>query len=720
MNINEIVARELKIREEQVKKTIELLDEGATVPFVARYRKEVTGNLDEVVIRDILEKITYMRNLEKRKEEVIKLIEEQGKLTDALKADILKATKLQKVEDLYLPYKKKKKTKADVAIDNGLEPLAIYMRKLGINYSDIEKEAEKYINENITTKEEAIEGAKLILAQAISEKAKYRENIRERMLKYGELHVSLVKKNKDLDEKKTYEDYYDHVENVSRMPSHRILAVNRGEKEKILSVSIKMNDRTMEMIEFHILGEFINKGLKDFYLEIIKDALSRLILPSVEREVRNILTEKGELEAIKIFKKNLKNLLLQPPLHEKNILGLDPAYRTGCKTVVIDSSGFYQMDDVLYLVKQMHNPRQLKEAKNKILGYIDKYNIDIIAIGNGTASRETEAFVAELLKEVKKDVKYLIVNEAGASVYSASKIAAEEFPDFDVTVRGAISIARRIQDPLAELVKIDPKSIGVGMYQHDVNQKKLEGSLGDVIEEVVNSVGINVNTASWALLAYVSGVKKNVAKNIENYRKENGKFTTRKELLKVKGLGAKAYEQMAGFLIIPESENPLDNTIIHPESYKIAEKMLKQYNLTLKQYKEELEKVRETLKSMDLNKFIEAEGVGKETAKDIYEALIRDRRDPRDNIPKPLLKSDVLKMSDLKEGMELEGTVRNVVNFGAFIDIGLKNDALLHISKFDKRVTDITSELSVGEIIKVKVDSIDNIRERVSLTKKGL
>ena len=720
MNINQMVAEELKIRVKQVENTIKLLDEGATVPFISRYRKEVTENLDEVVIRDILDKITYMRNLEKRKEEVIKLIGEQGKLTEKLKIAILGSKKLQKVEDLYLPYKKKKKTKADIAIENGLEPLAMYMRKLGIKLEDIEKEAERYINENILEIKGAIEGAKLILAQNISEKAKYRENIRDRMLKFGELHTTLVKKNRELDEKKTYEDYYEHMESVSRIPSHRILAVNRGEKEKILSVSIKLNDRTKEMVEFHLLSEFINRDLKNFYLEVVKDALSRLILPSVEREVRNILTEKGELDAIKIFKENLKNLLLQPPLHEKNILGLDPAYRTGCKTVVINSDGFYQIDDVLYLVKGMHNPGKLAEAKKKILEYIERYKIDIIAIGNGTASRETEAFVAELLKEVKTDVKYLIVNEAGASVYSASKIASEEFPDFDVTVRGAISIARRIQDPLAELVKIDPKSIGVGMYQHDVNQKKLEGSLGDVIEGVVNSVGINVNTASWALLAYISGVKKNVAKNIEAYRKENGKFKTRKELLKVKGLGAKAYEQMAGFLIVPESKNPLDNTTIHPESYKIAEKMLKDNNFNLTNYKENLGKARTTLESMNLDNFIEAEKVGKETAKDIYEALIRDRRDPRDDIPKPLFKSDVLKISDLKEGMELEGTVRNVVNFGAFIDIGLKNDALLHISKFNKRVIDMTSELAVGEIIKIKVDSIDHNRNRVALTKKGL
>lgn len=720
MNINKMVAEELKIKVIQVENTIKLLDEGATVPFISRYRKEVTENLDEVVIREILEKITYMRNLEKRKEEVIKLISEQGKLTEKLEGSILSAKKLQRVEDLYLPYKKKKRTKADIAIENGLESLALYMRKREIKLDDIEEESKKYISENILEIKDAIEGAKLILAQNISEKAKYRENIREKMLKFGEVNTTLIKKNKALDEKKTYEDYYEHLENVSRMPSHRILAVNRGEKEKIISVSIKLNDKTREMIEFNLLSEFVNRGLKEFYLEVVRDALSRLILPSVEREVRNIMTEKAELDAIKIFKENLKNLMLQPPLYEKNILGLDPAYRTGCKTVVINSDGFYQMDDVLYLIKGMHNPGKLEEAKKKILEYIEKYKIDIIAIGNGTASRETEAFVAELLKEVKRDVKYLIVNEAGASVYSASKIAAEEFPDFDVTVRGAISIARRIQDPLAELVKIDPKSIGVGMYQHDVNQKKLESSLGDVIEGVVNSVGINVNTASWALLAYISGVKKNVAKNIEEYRKVNGKFTARKELLKVKGLGAKAYEQMAGFLIVPESKNPLDNTIIHPESYKMAEKMLKNNNTSLDQYKKDLVGVRTNLKTMDLEEFIINEEVGRETAKDIFEALIRDRRDPRDDIPKPLLKSDVLKISDLKEGMELEGTVRNVVNFGAFIDIGLKNDALLHISKFEKKIIDMTSELAVGEIIKVKVDNIDYSRNRVALTKKGL
>jgi len=718
INIEKLVSEELKLKISQIENTMKLLDEGATVPFVARYRKEVTGNLDEVAIRLILEKVTYLRNLETRKEEVIRLIEEQGKLTEELKKGILACLKLQEVEDLYLPYKKKKKTKADIAKDNGLEPLAEFCLKFGKKLADIEAEAKNYLNEEVSTPEEAIEGAKLILAQNISENAKYREDIRDRMQKFGLLTSKLIKKNEKLDEKSVYKDYYEYSENVKYAALHRILALNRGEKEKILSISIKLDERTTAFIENFILRDYKNKNLSEFYLDVIKDALSRLILPSIEREVRNILTEKAEIEAIKVFKENLKNLLMQPPLHEKNILGLDPAYRTGCKTVVINKDGFFECDDVLFLVKNMHKPAQLATAKNKILKYIEKYNIDIIAIGNGTASRETESFVAEVLKEVKREVYYLIVNEAGASVYSASKLAKEEFPELDVTARGAISIARRIQDPLAELVKIDPKSIGVGMYQHDVNQKKLERSLGEILEQVVNGVGVNVNTASWALLSHVSGVRKNVAKNIVDYRKENGKFAERKELLKVKGLGKKAYELMAGFLIVPESKNLLDETIIHPESYHIAKKILEEANLSLKEYSSSLETSRDKLKPLSIEKIANENEFGIETTKDIYDALLKDRRDPRDDIPKPLLKSDILNIKDLKEGMELEGTIRNVVNFGAFIDIGLKNDALLHISEFGKRITDISGVVSVGDIIKVKVKSVDLERGRVSLTKK--
>ncbi|MGL4633160.1 MAG: helix-hairpin-helix domain-containing protein, partial [Cetobacterium sp.] len=469
------------------------------------------------------------------------------------------------------------------------------------------------------------------------------------------------------------------------------------------------------------LKDFKNKELNFLHKEIIVDALDRLILPSIEREVRNILTEKAEDEAIIVFKENLKNLLMQPPLHEKNILALDPGYRTGCKVAVIDKNGFFRENTVFYLVKEMHHENQLKDAERKMRDFIKKYNIDIIVIGNGTASRETESFVAKVLKTVDSDVKYLIGNEAGASIYSASKIAVEEFPDLDVTVRGAISIGRRIQDPLAELVKIDPKSIGVGMYQHDVNQKRLDQSLTEVIELVVNNVGVNVNTASWALLSYVSGIKKSVAKNIVDYRKENGNFKNRKELLKVKGLGAKAYEQMAGFLIILDGENTLDNTIIHPESYKIAEEILSSVNLSLKEYGKNLVKAKEILNGFDYKNFALKNNYGYETVKDIYEALVKERRDPRDSIQKPLLKSDILNIDNLQPGMELEGTVRNVIKFGAFIDIGLKNDALLHISEIsDKFIDDPSKVLSVGQIIKVKIKDIDRARERVGLTKKGL
>ena len=540
-------------------------------------------------------------------------------------------------------------------------------------------------------------------------------------MKNGIVVSKNTKKAEELDEKKVYADYYEYSEPIKTIPSHRVLAVNRGEKEDILSVSLKVEDNIKERMDNILLGEFSNKAVLEFLKTITADAFERLIFPSIEREVRNVLTEKSEAEAIAVFKENLKNLLLQPPLKEKNVLGLDPGYRTGCKVAIVNKNGFYVTNDVFFLVEGMNTPKQLEISKNKILKYIKDYDIDIIAIGNGTASRETESFVAKTLKECEKDVKYIIVNEAGASVYSASKLANEEFPDLDVTVRGAISIGRRIQDPLGELVKIDPKSIGVGMYQHDVDQKQLDSSLDEVIASVVNSVGINVNTASWALLEHVSGVKKNMAKNIIEYRRENGNFKNRKQLLKVKGVGAKAYEQMAGFLIIEDGENIFDNTIIHPESYNIAEEILSSVGISMEEYRNNLSESREKLKRFNFNKFAEEKGYGKETVKDVYEALIRDRRDPRDELEKPLLKSDILKIDNLKEGMELEGTVRNVVKFGAFVDIGLKNDALLHISEIsDKYIDDPSKVLSVGQIIKVKIKDVDLKRERVGLTKKGM
>lgn len=714
------IAKEMGIKIDQVSNTIKLLDEGSTVPFIARYRKEVTENLDETNILKISEMINYLRNLEIRKEEVIRLIEEQGKLTEELQKQILAAEKLQVVEDLYFPYKKKRKTKADLAKEQGLEPLAekIYLFK---SLDDLEKEAESYLNEEVENIEKALEGAKLIVAQKLSETPEYRERIREEMLKKASIQSKKSKKAEELDQKLVYKDYYEYVEPISKALSHRILALNRGENEGVLTVSLNFEEKDRDSVERYLLKDFKNKELNFLHKEIIVDALDRLILPSIEREVRNILTEKSEDEAILVFKENLKNLLMQPPLDEKNILALDPGYRTGCKVAVIDKNGFFRENTVFYLVKAMHHENQLKDAERKMIDLIEKYSIDIIVIGNGTASRETESFVAEVLKKVKKDVKYIIGNEAGASIYSASKIAVEEFPDLDVTVRGAISIGRRIQDPLAELVKIDPKSIGVGMYQHDVNQKRLDQSLTEVIELVVNNIGVNLNTASWALLSYVSGIKKTVAKNIVDYRKENGNFKNRKELLKVKGLGAKAYEQMAGFLVIIDGENTLDNTIIHPESYKIAEQVLNSVNLSLKSYKEDLNGAKEILKSFNPDKFAIENGFGAATVKDIYEALIKERRDPRESIQKPILKSDILNIENLQPGMELEGTVRNVVKFGAFIDIGLKNDALLHISEIsDKFIDDPSKVLSVGQIIKVKIKDIDKERERVGLTKKGL
>ena len=721
MDILKNVASELKFGESQVENTIKLFDEGATVPFIARYRKEVTGNLDEEQIRDVIEKVTYYRNLENRKEEVLRLIEEQGKLTDELKNSITCATKLQEVEDLYLPYKKKKKTKADIAKEQGLEPLTEFALMPTTTFEMMQKEAEKYLSEEVKSAEDAINGVHLIIAQNISENVKIREFLRDKISEFGILTSKVVEKNKENDEKGVYQDYYEYSELIKKAASNRILAINRGEKEKILKVDIEIDEKTEKFIMDFILNTFENKNLVEFLSEVIKDSLDRLAYPSIKNEVRNIYTEKAEEEAINIFSENLEKLLLQPPLTKKTLMGLDPGYRTGCKLVIINKDGFYETNDVLFLVDGVHNERQLAAAKKKILDYIAKYDVDIIAIGNGTASRETEAFVADVIKDSKKKVSYLIANEAGASIYSASKIAIEEFPDLDVTARGAISIARRIQDPMAELVKIDPKSIGVGMYQHDVNQKKLNETLEQTIEHVVNNVGVNINTASWALLSFVSGIKKNVAKNLVDYRHENGDFKDRKQLKKVKGLGDKAFEQMAGFVVVPDSENPLDNTIIHPESYHIAEIILKEAGCKVEDLKEDLDVVRQKLQKIDLEKIIKENDFGRETAKDVYEALLKDRRDPRDEFEKPLLRSDILNMDDLTEGMVLEGTVRNVAKFGAFVDIGLKNDALIHISEIaEKFVSDATKELSVGQIIKVKILSLDKERGRVGLTRKGL
>lgn len=721
MDILNSVATELNFKLPQIENTVKLFDEGATVPFIARYRKEVTGNLDEEQIREVIDKVSYYRNLEKRKEEVLRLIEEQGKLTEELKKSIGNAVKLQEVEDLYLPYRKKKKTKADIAKEQGLEPLMQFALLRDTTMESLKKEAEKYITEEVPSVEAAIEGVHLIIAQDISENIKIREFLREKIAKFGMLTSRVIEKNKENDEKGVYQDYYEYSEQIEKSASNRILALNRGEKEKILKVDIEVDEKIEESIISFILKTFANRNLTDFYKETIRDSLDRLAYPSIKNEVRNIYTEKAEEEAISIFSENLEKLLLQPPLSKKTLMGLDPGYRTGCKLVIINKDGFYETNDVLYLVEGMHNERQLETARKKILGYIKKYGVDIIAIGNGTASRETESFVANVIKESEKKVSYLIVSEAGASVYSASKIAIEEFPDLDVTARGAISIARRIQDPMAELVKIDPKSIGVGMYQHDVNQKKLNETLEQTIEHVVNNVGVNINTASWALLSFVSGIKKNVAKNLVEYRQENGDFKDRKQLKKVKGLGDKAFEQMAGFVVVPDGKNPLDNTIIHPESYHIAETVLREAGCSVDDLTDNLNEVRRKIRAVNLEKIIKDNNFGEQTSRDVYEALLKDRRDPRDEFEKPLLRSDILNMDDLKEGMELEGTVRNVAKFGAFVDIGLKGDALIHVSEIsDKYVSDPTKVLSVGQIIKVKILSLDKERGRVGLTRKGL
>ena len=716
------VAREMNVDYKQVSATFGLFSDGATIPFIARYRKEVTGNLDEEQIRNLIDKITYEQNLEKRKEEVIRLIDEQGKLTEELKKSIEEAEILQKVEDIYLPYKKKKKTKADIAIEKGLEPLANMILN-GLTKDELNNASKEFLTEEVLSIEEAIEGAYLIFAQNISETVNIREYLRKEILQKGKIKSTLIEKNKELDIKLVYQDYYNFETNVKNIASHRVLALNRAEKEKVLKVEIYFEEEIKNKVMYKIYDTFFkkaDKSLKEDLLLVVLDSYNRLLFPSIENEVRGILTEAAEKEAIGIFSKNLEALLLQPPIYKKTILGLDPGIRTGCKLAIISKEGFFVESDVIYPVKNAHSEQQLEKSKKKLKEYIKKYDVDIIAIGNGTASRETEAFVAETIKEM--NCKYVIVNEAGASVYSASKIAAEEFPDLDVTVRGTISIARRIQDPLSELVKIDPKSIGVGMYQHDVNQKDLETELDETIGKIVNRVGVNLNTASFALLSFVSGVKKNIAKNIVDYRKENGDFTSRQELKKVKGLGDKAFEQMAGFIVIPESSNPFDNTIIHPESYGLAEKILELVSSNAKDFKENYKEIREKLNKLQINKIISnLKEYGEQTVKDVYEALLKDRRDPRDDYAQPLLKSDILTIDDLKNDMILEGTVRNVAKFGVFVDIGLKNDAMIHISELsDKFISDPTKLLTVGEIIKVRILNVDKIRNRVTLSRKGV
>ncbi|MHC2452892.1 protein Tex [Bacillus altitudinis] len=704
------IATELKLSTKQIGSVIQLLEDGNTVPFIARYRKEQTGSLDEVQIQTISERYTYIQNVTNRKEEVIRLIAEQDKLTDELKQKIEQAHKLQEVEDLYRPFKQKRKTKANVAKAKGLEPLAEYL--LQLPNDEIEKKASAFINEEkeVTTAEEALEGAQHIIAEQLADDPDMRKWIRSETYQKG----SLVTSGKDVenDEKNVYEMYYDYQEPIKKIVPHRVLAVNRGEKEGIVKAAI---EPPAENIRFY-LDKQVLKGKQTTarpYIEAaIDDAYKRLIQPSIEREIRKELTEKAEEQAIHIFAENLRKLLLQPPMKGKRVLGVDPAFRTGCKLAVVDDTGKVHHIGVIY----PHPPVQKKaEAKQKVKEIIQSSNIEVIAIGNGTASRETEQFIADLIQELDQPVSYLIVNEAGASVYSASALAREEFPDLQVEERSAISIARRLQDPLAELVKIDPKSVGVGQYQHDVSQKQLNSSLTFVVETVVNQVGVNVNTASQALLQYVSGLSKAVAGNIVKRREEIGRFTSRKELKDIPRLGAKTYEQCIGFLRITDGQDPLDRTGIHPESYKETKQFLRMIKMT----PDDLgtEQLKEKIAEVKLDEAAQQLDIGPITLQDIIDQLTRPERDPRDEVPKPLLKTDVLKLEDLKQGMELQGTVRNVVDFGAFVDIGVKQDGLVHISKLSNRfVKHPLDVVSVGDIVTVWVDSVDQAKGRVALS----
>ena len=712
--IIQIIADELNIKKSQVENTIKLIDEGNTIPFIARYRKEVTGGLSDEVLRTFGERLNYLRNLEKRKEEVTNSIEEQGKLTEEIVKDLENAITLAEVEDIYRPYKQKKKTRATVAKAKGLEPLAeiILAQEETKNLQEI---AAEYISEEkeVKTVEEAIQGALDIIAEMISDNPEYRKLIKQIVYSKGIIKTTATKP----EEKSAYEMYYDYSENVNKIPSHRILAINRGEKEEFLKVKIeKEEDKILEKIEKDII-----KGENQFthYLkDTIQDSFKRLIEPSIDREIRSDLTEKAEEQAIKVFGKNAKQLLLGAPIKGITVMGFDPAYRTGCKIAIIDETGKVLDIATVYPTEPQND---VEGAEIELVRLINKDHVDMIAIGNGTASRESEMFVSEMIKKCDHEVLYTIVSEAGASVYSASKLATEEYPDINVSIRGAISIARRLQDPLAEFVKIDPKSIGVGQYQHDVNQKKLEESLAGVVEDSVNKVGVDVNTATPSLLSYVSGINKTIAKNIVKYRDENGKLKTRKELLKVPKLGKVAFEQCAGFIRIPDGTNPLENTAVHPESYDIAEELLKTlgYGTEDLKDKDKLVELRKKLGSINLTETAKALNVGEMTLKDIIDELSKPGRDPREDMPKPILRQDVLKFEDLKEGMILTGTVRNVIDFGAFVDIGVKHDGLVHISEMsEKFVKNPSNIVSVGDIVKVKVIGIDNERQKVKLSMK--
>ena len=719
------IAEELNVKPIQVENAVKLIDEGNTIPFIARYRKEVTGGLSDEILRDLGERLTYLRNLETRKAEVIKSIDEQGKLTDELTIAIATAETLADVEDLYRPYKQKKKTRATVAKAKGLEPLAQIILEQE-EKTPIEEIAKQYINIDklsvqdkknkdkvVANVEEAIQGALDIIAENISDNPKFRKYIKKVCYREG----TIVTKASKPDEKSNYEMYYDFLELVCKLPSHRILAINRGETEEFLKVSInKPEDKILYYMEKDIL-----KG-KNQFTEMLQatilDAFKRLIEPSIDREIRSDLTEKAEEKAIKVFGQNAKQLLLGAPIKGKTVMGFDPAYRTGCKIAVIDETGKVLDTATVYPTAPQNDE---EGAKKTLLDLINKYHIDIIAIGNGTASRESEMFVAEMIKEVKHDICYVIVSEAGASVYSASKLATEEYPDINVSLRGAISIARRLQDPLAELVKIDPKAIGVGQYQHDVNQKKLSESLTGVVEDSVNKVGVDVNTATPSLLSYVSGINSTIAKNIVKYRDENGKLKERKELLKVPKLGKVAYEQCAGFIRIPDGINPLENTAVHPESYEQTEKLLSKLGFDKNDLRnrDRLNVLKTQLSTLDVHSISKELDIGEMTLSDIISELSKPGRDPRDSMPKPVLRNDVLKFEDLTEGMVLTGTVRNVIDFGAFVDIGVKYDGLVHISEMsDSYIKSPSEVVSVGDIVKVKVIKLDQERKKVGLSMK--
>ena len=715
MNITEKIASELNIKTSQVENTIKLIDDGNTIPFIARYRKEVTGNLSDETLREFDERLTYLRNLEKRKEEITRLIDEQGKLTEELQQAIEKSEILSELEDIYRPYKQKKRTRATIAKEKGLEPLSniIYLQS---DKRDINEIAKEFINpeKGVETIEDALNGAKDIIAETVADNAEYRKKMKKLCNREAVVTIKATKE----DEKSPYEMYYDFNESLRSLPSHRILAINRGEKEEYLKVKVeKPDEKVIDFIEKDIIKDKNNQFGK-ILEESIEDSYKRLIEPSVDRELRNELSEKAEEKAIKVFGKNAKQLLLQAPIKNITVLGFDPAYRTGCKLAVIDQNGKLLDTATVYPTE----PQNDVEGATKVINnFIEKYNINMIAIGNGTASRESEMFVSDLISKNKKEIYYAIVSEAGASVYSASKLATEEYPDINVSLRGAISIARRLQDPLAELVKIDPKAIGVGQYQHDVNQKKLSESLTGVVEDAVNSVGVDVNTATPSLLSYVSGINKQVAKNIVEYRDTNGSLKQRKELLKVPKLGKAAYEQCAGFLRIYNGKNPLEITGVHPESYEKAEKLLTKMGYTVDDLinNERLLQLRKELQKVDIKTMAKELDIGELTLQDIINELSKLGRDPREDMPKQILRSDVLKFEDLKENMVLKGTVRNVTDFGAFVDIGVKHDGLVHISQLSNSFVKNPSDVvAVGDIVNVKVIGIDQEKQKVSLSMK--